>query len=425
MARDVELDIIASDQTGRATRSAGNNFDRLKRKVDGVNGASAKASGGVTGLVASVGKLGSVSLSNPYVAITLLTAALLALPVAAVAAAGALVTALGGGLAALGVLIASKSAQVRKAFGDTTAHIQREAPKLARAFEPVLVNIARRVRETFDFFAPTLQASFNKMAPAIDRFAGNFQKAFYQLQPAIAAVTDAFIRVLDEVGPQLPAMFSQISASVVILSRLVSANAKEFATLARFLAFVTAALITLTAAFAAVGTIMIRAVTPAVKTVANLWQNLVRVFLGGVSSILGAAAKAASAIGMDGAAKKLRGAAAEIDGINKKIQASINALTGKTITVTTRYVERGRRPPNTPQAGFGGAGLYLDAANSWSAATSGSFRTGGPAPVVNVGDTHVDARVFLDSQVIAAVARTVVRDELSAQARRNRVGRAR
>jgi hypothetical protein len=41
--RDVEIDLIGRDHTGNATRSAGNNLDQLKRKLNRFNADAEKA----------------------------------------------------------------------------------------------------------------------------------------------------------------------------------------------------------------------------------------------------------------------------------------------------------------------------------------------------------------------------------------------
>ena len=448
--REIRLPIVATDRTGAATRSAGNNFDKLKRKVDGLNDTSSAATKGIRGMAESFVQASStLRAGGPYVAIAAILGALTALPAAGSLAAGALVSVLGGGLVAIGVLAAAQNEKVRRAFGDTLAYIRSVAPQFGAPFVPVLTKLAERIRSTFILFAPELTKSMQTLAPVIDRFLGNIQAGVMQLRPIIGPVTQAFAALVDAVGPQVPVIMNQLAVAINRVAASIRENPQTFATLIALIGKMIVMVVNLTAALSKLANMyqrhpallkaQVAAINPAIaahllfgRTVVRVMQdisaavgNMVAGFGRHIAGLLRTAAKGADAIGMDGAAKKLRATASAIEASTRGIQNSINSLTGKTVTVRVNTVYKVYKPKNSPGAGFGGAGLMLDSAAGWMSAAAGSFTTGGPAPVVNVAAPDVTTTVLIDGQEVRAIARTVVGEQLGRSATRAKYGRTR
>lgn len=410
--RDINLDIVAHDKTDRATRSAGRNLDRLERKTREFDGASKSVRGVTSSFVemAATLKAGGV-----YAAVAAIAAGIAALPAVASLAAGGIVLALGGGLATLGLLFAARNKEIRKLFSDTFTHIQTKLQQISKPFEPVLRNLAGLIRRTFDVFTPALTESFKKMAPAVDRMFTAMASAVQAMQPAIGPVTDAFIAIMDALAPQLPGIVKGISAGIIAIAESIKQNPQTFASLVRFLGDVVAKTLLVIAAL---------------SRLANWFQrhpNITRGMIAALGGVTGAAIMFRSTIesAMRAGATAVRTAVAAIKtalanlplvreirillkvpnvgGIVKGILGALSPLPG--FADGNTLATRGLAPTfATAGASFAGAGM------------------GGPVTFQS-GPTNVDARVFLDGREIAAVARTVVHDELSRAATRARYGR--
>lgn len=199
-----------------------------RAQLGGLADDAAKAGGGIASSMAGAAS----SVSNSLIGMAVLVgAALGALPFVAGTAAVGIVAALGGGLAFLGLKIASENKKVKKSFTDLKTHVVGELRKLARPFESTLLSISKIARRTFDKLAPDLGKSFALIAPAMTRFADNVGKALVKLKPAIGPITDAFVALLDALGPQLIVVFQQISDAFISLSETISANPEMFAQL--------------------------------------------------------------------------------------------------------------------------------------------------------------------------------------------------
>lgn len=148
------------------------------------------------------------------------------------AAAGVLILAFGGGIAAIGIIAAAQSKKVQKVFSDMASNVGDTLRDIAKPFEPALVEIAGIVEDTFNAFAPTLGEAFEQLAPAIVDFTRALSDAFIALEPAIIPIIDAFIALLEELGPQLAdEVFPDLAESLKDLAETVEENADSISDL--------------------------------------------------------------------------------------------------------------------------------------------------------------------------------------------------
>ena len=101
----------------------------------------------------------------------------------------------------------------------------------------------------------------------------------------------------------------------------------------------------------------------------------------------------------------------------------VTRFASKIAAAVARIAGLKAKASGNPGGGGGGSSSWA-AGGTWTPtlAPAGAYRTGGPAPVVNVAAPVVDVSVRLDSHVIKAVSRSVVRDEQRRAAYRARIG---
>lgn len=457
--RDINLDIVGHDHTGKATRSAGNNFDQLKRKVERVDGVAAKTSVSMFGLSVRLGAMGSriLAVGGPVAAIAALAIGMKLAVVAAAALSGALIVGLGAGLVGIGVMAAAQNEKVRKAFQTTIDYIKSRAPEFGKPFEPVLIRLASRIRQTFDGFAPTIRDSIATIAPAVDRFLGQLQKSIMKLEPTIRPAADAFKRFLDALGPQMPGVFQSLANSIDAVTASVNNNPEAFANMVAGMGKAIAAVVQMIAyladlknnarlAWAEITLSVRQAIADMANSLAGLPGPIGKAFQGFATSArqkVGEAQRAVDALKTAKAQGQIQVLQSKINSLKGKVvdaktspeakaravreirelQAQINALRGKTVTVTTYYVERGAKSRTAVGPGAGGQGKHdFGLGDSWAPAGAGRSRTGGPMPVtVNAPEVNITNRVEiagLDALIESKVAAAGRRD-----AHRARYGR--
>jgi phage-related protein len=407
--REIRLPIVGEDHTGRATKSAERNLDRLQRKTKEFD----KSSKAVVTLADSfVGLASTIKAGGTYAAVAAIVAVIASLPAVGSLAAGGLVAALGGGLAALGLLFASRNEAIRREFGKTFAHIQNTLRNISKPFEPVLKNLAVLIRKVFDVFSPSLAASFQAMAPAVDRMFTAISEAVIQLLPTIGPVTDAFISMLDAIGPQLPGMVKGIADGIIAVALSIRKNPQTFASLIRFLAGATAATLRLIAVL---------------SSMANWFQrhpNVTRALVIALTS-----ATVAAGVFRNQISNALNTAASVVRRAVDVIKGAINSLPlVRTIKIALDLPNvagavRGILGALSPLPGFSGGGPMLTAPQF---ATAGASFAGGPvggSTHVEVGPTNVTTTVLLDGSPFRALVRNAVSDDRARQAHRARYGR--
>jgi len=232
-------------------RSAGRSF--VSRFKDSIT----KDERGISGVGATVAAFFGTGLVKGITASKFtvpLLAALVPILVGVVIAAGgamaaALIAGLGAGLAGLGLFFASKFASVESAWGDAVGRMGETLKGISLPFESVLVNLATMVENTLGVFAPSLKAAFEDLAPGVERFFGFLLVALQQLEPVIQPVSDAFIAMLDALGPELPGIMQAIADNIIQIAETVERNPAAFA------AFFSGALQLLNALLALVATL--------------------------------------------------------------------------------------------------------------------------------------------------------------------------
>jgi hypothetical protein len=473
-SRDIEIDIVGNDRTGRATRSAADNMNRLRRRIDDVNNSNSNLGNtsqrGMRTMQASFVRGAAIIRSaGPYGAIAALGAAIVALPTIAAAAGAGMVLGIGGGLAGIGIKAALANKKVQSAFSKTKTHVTSELKEMAKPFEPVLIRIAQRASKTFDSFRPALESAFKKMAPAIDRFSVNFFKAFKNLIPAIKPVTAAFTDLLDQIGPRLPGIFKNIADAVIDVANALRKNPEaisrvitSFENMIKWTGKVISWLIRLNQGFAVMGS-GVQYVGAQIKVIL---QSIAAKMADVVADVIEAGARIPGPLGKQfrkvaaSARAEANKASAALQSMKtdksraqiELLQARIRQLKGKKVVTTADRAEIARSQAkiaslrasiasvqgktvavrvNTTYAVYGNKGGHYEggtfvknsASTDWlPMGGTGTSRVGGPMQVTT-GPTTVDTRIYLDGDMITPLVRNTVRQDTSRQAHRARVGR--
>lgn len=476
--RDVNLDIVGHDKTGRATREAAQNLDKLRRKVDDVNDSNnnlGKVAQKSTKAMSSsfVDAAAQIRSAGPIAAVAALGAGIVALPTLAAAAGIGIVGGLGGAFAAVGIKAALSNKKVQDAFSRTKDHVVSRLKEMAQPFEPVLIRIAKRASDTFDSFAPSLDRSFKKMAPALDRFSVQFFKAIGKLKPMIGPVTDEFVRLADQIGPRLPGIFNSISNAIIDITDALRKNPEAVGrVITGFEGIITATGKTIAW--------LIR-MNQSIALSVSAFQNgvaKIKVFIFSIgveaqkafATVLEAGAKLPGPLGSrfrqvakDARAQADKASAAlqsmktdqsraQVEMLQAKIrylkgkkvvtetdkaaiaqaksqiaslQRNINAFHGKTVNLNVKY--NGPATVGGQRVGGGGGsrrgGITAFAGDmTWEPYGGNRSRVGGPSQVLLTNETSVDARVYIDGDSIRAVSRKQVRNQSTNDAWRSRVG---
>lgn len=145
-------------------------------------------------------------------------------------AGGLLISGMGSVLAGLGILIAAQEPQVKNAFVGMFSRVFASLQEISRPFVGVLIEIAQLAEETFvEHFEEPLRRAFGDLAPAVEEFAGFLAEAFAALAPTIEPVTDAFIAILEELGPALAEeVFPDLADAIINLANAIGDNADAF-----------------------------------------------------------------------------------------------------------------------------------------------------------------------------------------------------
>jgi hypothetical protein len=142
---------------------------------------------------------------------------------------GLLITGMGSALAGLGIIVAAQSEEVKKRFENLASFVAGVMKTISEPFEAVLIEIGSIAEETFRAFVQPLRGAFEDLAPAIEGFAEFLGEAFEALIPTIQPVTDAFIQILEELGPALAdEVFPDLADAIINLANAIGDNADTF-----------------------------------------------------------------------------------------------------------------------------------------------------------------------------------------------------
>lgn len=446
--RDVELNIIGHDRTGAATRSAGNNIDQLKRKTGDLDKSTKKSTQSIADSFSGIAS--GIRGGGTFAVLAAIRTALMALPAAGSLSAGGIVLALGGGLAALGLMFAAKNKAIRDEFKKTFDGIGKTLQQISKPFEPVLMHLAKLIRDTFAVFTPQLRASFEKMAPAVDRMFSAMAVAIQNMAPAIGPVTDAFIALLDALGPELPGIATSLSNAIIAIANSIKANPQTFATLIKFLSnlvvwtlkaiavlssmanwfqqhsnfakvAIAGSIGPLTAALAA-QILVVKKVAPAIGSMAAAAVSKLSAFASGAQSRLSAAANATgTAVGrirsylgsIRDRAFRVIAHIPDISGAINRIKGLLNSLFDKVISVKVNI-------PNIAGKIGGILGQigrlpgFDNGTSNWAGFDSSANIGRSSGPTVSVAAPLVNNVVNLDVDSLLRAFKVVVRQEIKA-----------
>lgn len=142
---------------------------------------------------------------------------------------GLLITGLGAGIAGLGAFFAAQNERVREEFSGVFTSIANDMGVIARPLEDSLLALSGIIGDTFDPFRVALGQAFEDLAPALTIFFRDLGRAFEAFAPAIGPITDAFIRILEELGPELANdVFPDLADALINLANAVGDNAGTF-----------------------------------------------------------------------------------------------------------------------------------------------------------------------------------------------------
>lgn len=475
--RDVELDIIGHDHTGHATRSAGNNFDRLERKMRrfntkaGLDSASSFTAGFLNTI--SLGRLGSGTALKlaPEMAKAGSRLGILA----GGALAGAILfqtgTVLQAGLSGLlgGALLAGPLIYMWKTQEKAVAKLKGEAKSfMAFISKPVEIPFLKSLKEVgkgLEKLKVPVRDMMRQLGPALVPFTKGvmngllaFVKALAPAMPGISAGLKTWGEQMPKIGKALGTAFGKILKDPKSVTQSVNDLGDAIAATIDFVGTLAGGLVTLSQKYRqfshwvdqwenkmnggkTTGKEFGRVLKFVANAVGHAWQALKRDMgqvaagfksmwikveiaalsmakgvLNAFAGMLRGAARAADAIGMHGTADKLRNTAGRIEGQARRIQGAINRLHGKDINIwirTHRMTYYGGDPVPTNPHGDSSSG-------SFGFANTAAWRS--RAHVVNVAAPVTNVRVMIDGgDLRSRVYRTVV-DENKRAAWRARIG---
>ena len=209
------------------------------------------------------------------------------------AAGGALVLGFGAGIAGIGLATAAKMPEVAAHFERLKVNVQAKLMQISVPFKQTLIDIAADAQTAFNAFVPELQKSFPQAAKDISEFSHNITEGFRQLAPVIGPIMDAFGKILDELGPELPGVFQNIANALIPLAETVGENADGFAKMVVFILNIIPAAINLITAMIEFGAWwgqVWRGAGEAVSSAASSimeWLRQVGAFAGGIADFVG------------------------------------------------------------------------------------------------------------------------------------------
>ncbi|MEU0411733.1 hypothetical protein ABZ307_28480 [Streptomyces griseorubiginosus] len=204
---------------GQAGRDSGLSFTDRLRNVMSQGFASLGQSS--SGIGQSLGQSLSSAGSSPYVMAGIANMVATLAPMIGTLLGGAIVLGVGGGLAAIGIMAASKAKVVQDAFGRAKDQIGKSLSEAAKPLEPVLVHVADSVSKFVKMAGPSLKTIFTDMAPVLQKFFDTLMKGFTEAGPALKPLFEAFNMLVDALGP----VFQQV---IVEIAKALGDLGKQF-----------------------------------------------------------------------------------------------------------------------------------------------------------------------------------------------------
>lgn len=378
MANEVEIVVTGSDRTGNLFGRIRDNIrTHLRKSVDDANesgrsvGQRLMSSMGdsirdgskfVTDSLNSVftGSLkGALStpIMGPVIIAALGAAVAVAAPALAAVIGGALVLGFGAAFVGLGVMLLAQNEKIKAEFAKTWADVKNILTKAFEPLKPVLDVVRSTLLSLAKEFAPVIKAAAELAQGPLISFVKNLGQAFGNLAPAIRPMMQAFVDLLNLIGPQLPALFAQIGQAIGDIGRVVSENKTVIASM--FMAL----LKTVPMVINAIGGLIsffgeLVSVTLGVgSSIVGVFANISGVVLGFVSRFLGALKEIALAIsnipGLESIGKKMAAgldiAIKKVDEWNRSAQSMAKEIQIKAnIAQLQQAIDKARAQLNDP-----------------------------------------------------------------------------
>jgi hypothetical protein len=407
--RDLVINIFGEDRTDRATRGVLRNIRRIKHAL----GTLGDIGGGIVDVLRVTGRRGGIALA---VSLAATAAPLIVTMVAAAIQAG-------GVLGMIGL----------------AAYLQRDNPALQAAVAKLKTTVATGLKDASAPLADDFVVAVNKMTASADRNMPLVAAAFKAVEPSITKLTDGLIGFVEGAAPGFVRMLEQsqpvidvIAARLPVVGKALGSvfdtigegapeNARAMGDLLDLLAIfllLIGSSIAISRTFYESSRAAFLGILRVVGQAMSLSLRAVELFITGT---LRGLAKVASAVGADDLARKLRGAADSVEASGKAIrdefarmQAQINALHGKTVTINVAI----KKQQASGNPGYVKGINVPFATSSWSPTFAAAGGMGGHLAVTS---GPVGVQVYIDGQETAA--RTIVNDSASRQAWRARTGR--
>lgn len=285
------------------------------------------------GMRGGIGNGLRTAFSNPAVGAAVVTLATSLAAVLSAAIAGALVLALGGAIVGLGIFMAAKSKEVKKAWAGTMEELKPLFQKAAEPMLPVIETARKKFESLAKDFAPHFKEAMEAAAPHMQVFTESLRKGFENLgKEAWDDLTESFNVFLAAFGPQWEDFMKELGSSLGALSRTVSRHSEEIALALRFVLGVINLLIDAVNFFSNVWVSGMHSVADSIGFVVKSMGVLIDVFLGAISVMLEGIADVAGVIGMDGPVRRAK----------ENFDAMRNDIKGKFDDMANRATEWGR-----------------------------------------------------------------------------------
>lgn len=426
-ARDVNIDIIGHDKTDRATRSAERNIDRLERKLGGVGRTAGRAAEQTEGAFTSIAT--TLRSTGVYGIAAAVAAGIAASPIIG-GAISASITA--GGVAGVIGLAAYLQKDNPAVVAGANRLKKTVETTLKTASAPLAENFVRsldKARESVERQSPLIKRAFAAVQPSIDTLTdgiiGFVEKAapgFVRMLEKSQPVIDAIANKLPVVGAALGSFFDSIGNSApdaaVAIGDVISMIALLIIGLGKLLGALSKYYGAWRSGWLGFASIVVGAAATITRTVTSMIAGVLRSMANLVGAIPG---MGRIADGMRRAADGVDAQGARISRELRAVQRTIDSLRGKTVVVNVAV--RKQQLAGVPgYVNRPGTAFSADRLGTFSADRGIRFAGFEPQepPVVNAVTT-----VYLDGEVLKAVARTEVKTEMSRQASRLKTGRRR
>lgn len=249
LARDAELAGAAQklaslkasgavQQHNSALKDLRKRFPELEHDASGafkmMTSAGSSFGQGLDSLTSGMTELTGIGRIMPGVII----AGLELLPAVASAAAGAITLGLGGAFTAVGIIAASKNAQIRQEYSSLGKEVFGHLQADAQPFVGVLEHIGQYAEDEFRSWSPLIKQEFADTAPVVDDFAHKAISSLDEFKPAVKSIMTGFRAQLKGLGPELAPSMHNIAVGVQAIGDAAAKNPQALGELAHDLSLI-------------------------------------------------------------------------------------------------------------------------------------------------------------------------------------------